>query len=380
MITIPTLVEIRSRLKGYFEGIFGTTITSRSMLNSFVLVQANESKMQYLALGMIQKNILPDLADTEAKGGTLERFGRAFLNRNPTAPTQGVYVVQVTGTVGAVIPVNQQFLSAGSSLSPNYVFVNDTAVTLASTTQSVTVRALTGGLESLLNVGDVLSIVSPITNVGTTATVLSITTTPVDGESIDAYRRKIIDAMRLKPGSWSAIDYRLVGSNISGVSQIYAYAISGQPNRVNCFIEGNTIGVPPSAGVISDVETAIENVRPLIVQQVNYVACPLLPINISIVQVTTISSANRALIQTALEDAINGVRPFIGACDILADRKDTISTNYTTAYTLFLPTEIANAIPSIPFGAVTFTVDGTSETSYQFDNGEVPYLNTISYT
>ena len=43
------------------------------------------------------------LADRELDGGTLERFGRARLGRDPFPASAGLYLIDVTGAAGGII-------------------------------------------------------------------------------------------------------------------------------------------------------------------------------------------------------------------------------------------------------------------------------------
>ena len=380
MINIPTLVDLYNRFITSFQTNFGiSSIPTKSTFRPLAKVHAGELKPIYLAIGDLQKNILPDTAGPEAAGGTLERWGRVFLNRKPFPATQGVYTATVSGEAMAVIPASTTFKSDDDSLSPGYLYILDNAYTMTGSDDVITLRALTAGLEAELEAGNTLTATAPILNVNSQATVATITTSPVDAESLTDYRIKLLTAIRLKSGSWSAIDYRLIGGEVNGVKQIYAYATSGSANEVDVFIEGEVDGTPVAGSIITDYETALELVRPITVRRVNYYATPILDVDIIITQVGTLSSAQRNLINTALTDAIILVRPFIAACDVLADRNDTIATNYIDPYNTNIIQVISSAIPGVAFGAVTFTISGTSQTSYQFDNGNIPYLNSVTY-
>lgn len=380
MITIPTLAELYNRFIASFQTNFGiSSIPNKSTLIPLAKVHAGELKPIYLSIGDLQKNILPDTASPEDGGGTLERWGRVFLNRNPFPATQGVYVAVVSGEAGAIIPASTTFRSNDDSLSPGYLYILDNAYTMTGSDDEITLRSLTAGTVAELAISNTLTATAPLLNVNSQATIDTITTSPVNEESLTDYRRKILDAIRLKSGSWSAIDYRLVGSEVNGVKQIYAYATSGSANEVDVFIEGETDGVPVAGSVITDVDTAISAVRPITVRVVNYYATPILDVDITITQIGTLTTAQRTLIDTALTAAIQAVRPFIAACDVVADRNDTLSTDYVNPYSTNIIQVISAAIPGVAFGTVTFTISGTAETSYQFDNGNIPYLNSVTY-
>ena len=131
-------------------------------LRALASVQAAKLKLFYLAAAFLQKNLFADTADSESLGGTLERFGRVKLNRNPFPAVPGEYDFDVTGSIGATIPAQSTFKSNDSSSNPGYLYVLDNAVTLTATTQTVTLRALVAGLDSALEVADTCTSTAPI--------------------------------------------------------------------------------------------------------------------------------------------------------------------------------------------------------------------------
>lgn len=381
MVNIPLLSTLFNTVKSQLETYFETTIPTYgfSMLRGFAAVHSANLKTLYLVLAKVQKNVFPDTAEPEASGGTLERFGRVFLQRDPFPAIQGQYICSVGGTTGATIPAATVFQTNTAALNPGYNFILDNAYTLTGSADQVQLRALTAGVEAMENIGDVLFTVSPVPNIDRNAAIVSEAVSPVDAESLELYRTNILNAIRLLAGSWSAVDYRLVGGAIAGVENIYAYAVSGQPNEVNVWIEGTTPGTPPGAPTIAAVQTATELVRPLGIFQVNYDAAPINLVEVTINQTTVLTTAQRNLIDGALKAAVTSVRPFIAAADILTERNDTLATDFTAPYSTNIINVIAAAIPSVPFGAVTFTVDGVPSTSTTFDFGNIPYLNAVNY-
>jgi uncharacterized phage protein gp47/JayE len=325
-----------------------------------------------------KKNVWYDTADSEANGGTLQRFGRSIIARNPFPATQGQYTCTVTGNAASIIPAETTFKSDDADQNPGKLFILDTAYTMPGTTGSITLRALEGGTDSSLSVSETLTATSPINGVDATATVTAETVTPEDAEELEAYRAKIDEKVKTEPGSWSAADYRLVGIGITGVGQVYAYADSGNTGEVDVFIEGTTPVADPgpsaSPAVIAAYTAALELVLPLSVWQVNYASSPIKNIKINIAG-SSFTTAQKALILTAMTEYIADIRPFIAAADTLSERNDTLSVNN-------IITVITNTVPGVGFGTVTLYLPDsppTSVSSYQFDNGIIPYLYTITY-
>lgn len=382
MINIKTIAQLYSEVIADLQSAYGVVISvfGKSILRAFAAVQAGKLKLVYLLIGDVQKNIAPDTADPVASGGTLERWGFIKLARYPFPATQGQYTVIVTGSISAVIPAATTFKSDDSSLSPGYLFILDNAFTMTGTSDTITLRALTAGVESKLAVSDTLTATAPIINVNAAAVVTAETVAPINAETTEEYRAKVVESYRLLPQGGADVDYRLWGkTNIAGVAQIYPYAKDGYANEANVFIEAiladSTDGKgTPTGTIITNVTNAVELNRPLTVFEVHYLPVVIKNVKINIAG-STFTTAQKALILTAMTEAIALVRPFIPGADVLANRNDTLSTNN-------IINVILNTLPGSVFGAVTLYIPDsppTSVGSYLFDEGEIPYLDSITY-
>jgi len=391
MITIPTLNQLYLSELSALEAEFNITIPvfGKNFLRALAAVQAAKLKLQYLAIGITQKNIFVDTAESESMGGTLERFGRVKLNRNPFAAVAGQYTCTVTGIAGAVIAAETTFKSDNSSTAPGKLFVIDVEFTFTGTSGSINLRALEAGDASKLAIGNTLSATAPIANVDATATVTAEAVEPLAAEDLESYRAKALAAYRLEPQGGAATDYRLWSYDAQGVEEVYPYAKSGAANEINLFVEAtiadSTDGKgTPSAAILLDVESVVEmdpdttkplnerGRRPLGVFEVHY-----LPVVVKTIDITIASFVGKTFeIEVAIYNAIKAAlalkRPFIGGADILADQNDTLDTNNIIAI-------ILNTRPGSVFGAITLKVDGVTVSSYTFDNGEIPYLNTTIF-
>jgi uncharacterized phage protein gp47/JayE len=392
MTTIPTISQLYTQIVADLEtAMDGQTIPifGKTFLRAAAGVHAAKLKLFYLGLAFLQKNLFIDSADPESKGGTLERFGRIKLGRNPFPARAGQYTVTVTGTVGAIIPESTTFKSNDDSLNPGKLFVLDVAYTLLSTSDSITIRALEAGLNSKLLIGDQLTATAPIALVDKTATVTVETVEPLSEEDIEDYRTKGLDAYRLEPQGGAASDYRLWASDAQGVKQSYAFAKSGYPNEINLFVEAtiadSTDGKgSPSAGLLEDVEDVVEfdpdttkpleerGRRPLTVLQVHYLPVTPKNIDIEINGFVGINATIQAAIFNALKAAINEIRPFVAAADVLENKNDILDINKIISVILI-------ARPGSTFGTVVLKVDSSSVPTFTFTNGNIPFLNTVTY-
>lgn len=374
-MTIPTIKQIYDGAISNFETEFGVTTNpfGQAMLVAFAGVMSGLIYLVYLTASLNDKNIWFDTCDNE----TLIRYGTTILGRYPFPATSAQYTITVTGTIGAVIPASTVFRSDDDSASPGKLYQVTGATTLAATSENIVVNALEGGTASSLSVSDTLTSVSPIINVNSQAVVVTENVTPENAESFELYRAKIGDKVRLSPGSWNAKDYRLVGGTVTGVGQVYAYGVAA--TEVDVWIQGTTpVASPgPSASptVITAYETALDLVRPLPAFTVNVASCPIKDVDVFISRGTfpALTSAQETLVTTALRNFINSVHPFIAAADSTLTRNDTI-------YTYNLSAVISAAIPGIPYAAVTFEVDGTLVATWQADNGEIPFFNSVTFT
>ena len=390
MITTPTLAQLYAANIAALEAEFTITIPvfGKSFLRGIAAVQAAKQKLQYLAIANTQKNIFVDTAESESVGGTLQRFGRVKLNRNPFPATAGQYQCAVSGSISAVIAAETTFKSDDDSTSPGKLFILDNAFTFVATTGNIVLRALEAGTDSKLIVGDTLTATIPIANVNAAATVNSENVAPLAAEDLEVYRDKALAAYRLEPQGGAATDYRLWSYDAQGVQQVYPYAKSGAANEINLYVEAtiadSTDGKgTPSQALLDAVEAVVEQDpdttkplnergrRPLGVFEVHYL--PVTPKNIDITIASYTGVDISAAVTAALELALSTKRPFIAGADILADRNDTFDTNNIIAI-------ILNTKPGSVFGAITLTVAGVSVSTYTFTAGNIPYLNSVTFS
>lgn len=380
MITIPTITQLKDNLLSRLRAEFRVTINSTgdSFLLGLATVLSGLLWLYYQAVSFVQKNIWYDTADSEANGGTLERFGRSILKRNPFAAGKGEYTVSLTATAGSIIPVTAVAVSDDSSEHPGMLFQVTGSYTATGSGDTITLKALQGGTASKLVVGDTLTFTAPIPGVNPVVTVTVETVAPTDVETTEEYRGKIDIVVKTEPGSWSAADYRKVGTGVAGVGQIYAYATSGVSAGVTAYVQGTAdIAHPgPSAApsVVTAYQAALELVLPLGVWTVVYNPSPIKNIDITITMgtFTAYTSDEQTKILNALTAFIHSVHPFIASCDAVADRNDRLATYNISSI-------ISAAVPGKGFSAVTFTVAGTPSTNWLADNGEIPFLNTVTY-
>lgn len=386
MITIPTLAQLNTAIKTALETAYGVTIpaTGRSFLRALVAVQAGKLKSFYLAVANTQKNIFPDTADPASLGGTLERFGFVKLGRLPFQAVAAQYELTVTGQIGGVIPAQTQFKSNDDALSPGIIYILDNDFTLTSSPDTITVRALTPGLEGKLNLLDQLTATAPIALVDSGAYVSLEIVAPFAAETTEEYRTAILNSYRLEPQGGSGGDYRIWSTDAQGVLKVYPYAKTGYTGEIDLFVEAN-IGDSidgkgtPGAALLLAVEAVVEQSpdinlpvnergrRPLQVI-VNFAPISPKTVVITVTGFVGITVAQQALLLTGFTDALNNIRPFVSGTDILSDKNDILDTNKLIGV-------IITQIPGAVFASVSFTVAGLPLATKTFINGDIPWLD-----
>lgn len=385
MIVIPTIQQLYSGYKTEIESNLGIQIPpiGKSFIRALCGVLAAKDKLIYLCVASVQKNIFVDTADPEALGGTLERFGRVKLGRNPMPAQAGIYNVTVTGTSGGTIPASTTFKSNDDSLSPGKLFVLDNAFALSGVTETISLRALDAGTDSILSIGDKLTATAPIPLVDAIATVLLETGTPLPAQTIEDYRKEVIDSYRLETQGGSASDYRLWSKDAVGIKQVYPYAKSGAPNEVNVFVEATINNGVPTTGILTDVAAVIDQNPKIGLQDyergrrpVGIFAVNVLPVTLREVVISFTGFVDFATYQTALQSALTTeiakIRPFVAGSDVLADRNDTLSVGRINSI-------IFGVVPNAQLSTVNLSIDGSNITvPFQFIQGNIPHLNTIT--
>lgn len=391
MVTIPKINEIYNDILSDIQTELGISIPSwkKAFLRALAIVLAGNFYLLYLLLGKIQKNIFVDTADSELSGGTLERFGRIKLGRNPFPATQGKYEVELTGIAGGLVKGGTTFIADDSSHSPGKLFIIDQDYVMPASVGSVVLRALESGTGSRLSIGDTLSASSPIINVDGSALVIVETEIPNSAEPLELYREKVIERFRLSPQGSASADYRLWGKDAAGVKQIYPYAASGRLHEVDVYVEANvtdsTDGMgTPTTTTINDVVTCIEanpvsgrGRRPLAVFAVNVMPVTICRIRITISGFQGLTVPKQNIIFQGLSEAINKIRPFVAGADILSNQNDVLSETkivYIIQDTLrganFNGAEMEMSIGGALYVQVSFK---------QFGLGQIPFLEEVVY-
>lgn len=390
MRAIPNLNELKDAIANDLKQKLNLSDSNlKSVLEAMDSVLAAQFKLVYLFLSDIQNNVFPDTADIEANGGTLERLGRIYLNRNPRPATSGIFKLSVTGTAGAVLRNSLTFKSNENSKNPNQLYILDAEYILTGSSDEIEVRSLGGGIDFDLDVSDEVTITEPVIGVNSTLTVLEVIEQPLASEDIEVYRQAILDAIQLEPQGGSRTDYRIWSSDAQGVRKVYPYVKNGEAGTVQVYVESVLPGTDgngtPSTPLMEEVEDVIffdpDETKPLnergrIPIQATLEVLPIepIPVDVEIIGLNDSSLAVRTSIENNIRAYLLNVRPYIAGADLPRSKNDILYSGRVQS----VVTDVLDS--SNFFTGFVMQVNGVTLNSFEFDLGFIPYLRNTTYT
>ncbi|MFN0254510.1 baseplate J/gp47 family protein [Pedobacter ureilyticus] len=390
MKPIPSTVELQNRLSADITAQLEISdVGMKRVIDTISAVLAGELKLAYLYLQDIQNNVFPDTADLAIDGGELNRIGQIQLNRQPRPATSGIYKVSVDGEAASVLKAGLTFKSNSESKSPGNLYILEQDYILTGTDDEIILRSLDAGPDFILEEEDTLTATEPLIGVDQIATILEVTTQPTAAESIELYRKNVIDAIRLEAQGGARTDYRLWSADAQGVERVFPYVKIGEAGTVQVFLEATVTDSidgngTPSAALINEVIEVITqdpditlptNQRGRLPIGVVLEVLPVVtkPVDIEIIGLQNDTPSVRSSISSNMKDFLFTVRPYIAGTDLSRDKNDVLTAVK------------AQAIVSDTVGnANTFTdfkiyVDGVEQNTYSFSGGIIPYLRNVTY-
>ncbi len=391
MKPIPTIKEINTNISNDLRSKLNLAIDYlKKTLDAFALVLSAQFHLVYLYLSDIQDNMFPDKATTADQGGTLERQGMIYMNRNPFPDSVGSFKVSVTGVAGSVLRVNLTFKSNEDALNAGQVYILDAEYTLTGTADEIEIRSIGAGVDYNLNVGDNLTITEPVIGVDKTVTVTEVLVQPKAGETTELYRQAILNAIQLEPQGGSRADYRQWCTDAQGVRLVYPYVPDVNTGEVFVYVEAtladsNDGKGTPTQSILEDVEDVIE-MDPDITKPINergrrpaqsfpsILPIVLVPVDVAIAGLSDDSQSVRDAIKSSITDFLYDVRPFISGADLRRNKNDIL---YSGKVQSVVTDTLTNGNF---FNLLTLYVGGNAITSYEFTLGNIPYLRDLTYT
>lgn len=239
--TIPALA------KAFFRVVAVVLATSHTGLYRYAV----ERVIQNLALTATEED--------------LELIGREYgVVRKPAETCQ--LEISIDGIGAPTVPITTDWIS-DTNLSR---FDMDAAKTLG-VGPPATITAQVSGPDPNMEIGETLTIDTPIPAVATTATVTDVLNIGVSKEDQEVYRRRVLNEIRTVGGGGNGVDYRTWAEETAGCKQAFPYAgsplvlgLTPLPGDRSVFVEADfdidPDGIAPT-GLLDDVRDNI-NVDP----------------------------------------------------------------------------------------------------------------------
>lgn len=389
MAQIPNLTQLYDNIANDLRSKLNLSDNElKTVLDVFSGVLAAQFKLTYLFLSDIQENVFPDTADTFENGGTLDRQGQIYLGRQRRPATSGLFNIQLIGDLGSTLRKDITFKANDDALNPGQIFVLDAEYILDGT-NIVEIRALEGGTDSLLAVGDTLTLTEPVIGVERTATITEVTTEPLAEETVAAYRQAILDSIQLEPQGGSRTDYRLWASDAQGVRKVYPYAKENDAGTVQVYVEATTEDSSdgngtPTAAILTAVTEVINldpddtldiNERGRIPIQATLEVLPIVitPVDVTVTGLNESSTEIQAAIQANVEEYLLSVRPYVAGADLARDKNDVL-------YSARIQSIVTDTIDNDNFFQdIDVFVNGNAQSSFLFSRENIPYLRNLTF-
>lgn len=206
--------------------------------------------------------------------------------------------VDCTGVDASIIPAGTQLVS-----STGVTYNVTVGATIAGGVATITVAAITFGLETNQAVGVKINFVSPISGVDSEALVATLGLIGgTDREVDDVYRDRIIQRKRNPLQCGSITDYEIWAKQVPGVTRAFVFPQEGGPGTVAVrFMMDDTYGDGiPLAGDVATVQAYIESQMPINV--VLTVTAPVAVVSVIEVRVTPATADVIAAVVLELDD------------------------------------------------------------------------------
>lgn len=334
---------------------------------------------------------LQNLVLTATKGD-LDNLGIEFGVLRKVAESAQL-TITIPGTTGTIIPINTDFVG-----DPNGIrYFSDAQVTVTAGVAAINVTASESGVAGNLLVGDTLSIGTQIAGVDNQATVTVVLTLGVEEETDDAYRDRILFALRITTGGGNAADYKSWSEEVSGVFKAYVFAgqpfdliVTSYPGDRTIYIQADADidadGIAP-ASLLDEVRTAVntdpdtlKSRPPLgLVDATVFIESIIRTeffITITGLDVSAdIEAQVKTDISSAADSYFRSIGPFVEGIDLPQDRNDLITSVSISTIVQDVLTANGGTAQSVGFGLAV----GSFLAQYRLNPNELAKLGLVTY-
>lgn len=312
----------------------------------------------------------------------LLEVGQDKIGRGLFQAIKGEYLCStVVKGGGGDIPLGSIF-----TIEINGVIYSFESTALVAGGDDIPIRALEAGTASELVVSDKLTSKKNLTYAENEITVLSITETPVDTETIEEYRAVVVQAEILRLGNGNASDYILWVANVNGLKTAYPYTAENEAGKAVIYCESiDSAVLVPSAGLI---DNAIDSIKYDIngktqppVEFFEFVNTDyVLPVQITGIKIQVENGVPGELssIESLVRAYLLVKRPFLHTVNKLIEVSEGYNTLENTIALVDIVQLLANA--EVTFDSIIMQVDILNTTGYAvFSKYVVGYRGGSTY-
>lgn len=389
-INLPTTKEQFETNLSNLEGNLNQTspLNNKAFLRVLALIEAGQYTGIYK---WAAQQILGNLVITGI-GEQLDKLGNNYsITRKAAEAAQ--FTIEIPAVSGTIIPVTIDFVGDSNGIR----YRVDAPATAAAGIAIINVTAKQTGTEGNLNIGDNLTIGTPITGAESQATITIITNIGTEQETDENFRQRLLTIIRATTGGANSADFRIWAEEVAGVSR--AYPFSGnpvtdpspdEPPERTVYIESTTNidpdGIAPQslldevrASITADPITGLSR-QPLgltddtlyiesIVRTTFYITITDLILD------SNIEAQAKADIETALDTYFRSVSPYVDGLDAIIDRNDSITDPKCSEVVQDVVGSYGGNVSSVAFGLSP----GTSLPKYQLNQNELAKLGGVTY-
>jgi uncharacterized phage protein gp47/JayE len=358
--TPPTIAAIKAQIITDIEGAIGQSvpILPKAFVRVLAAALAGALSLLYRFGAWIYRQIFPQTADGDALILIGGQYGLTI-----TAAVNAILTATATGVDETIIPAGTIWYIGDLAYS------QISAAEIASGTATITIECLTAGDAGNLDIGDILSLSSPIAGVDGTAVIASIVTSGEDQEATDDFRTRVMERIQRQPQGGSIADYVSWTREVAGI--VKAFAFRTAPGEVTVYPLQAITGSDrvPIPAKITEVQTYVSDpIRRPLCADVLAAAMDELSVDITITGLLPNETDIKTIIEDAIEEYLYAAYPKQYPDEV--DPTDVVSI---AAIWSIIDTAGANAI------SVTMTIGSTPYTSYPLGDDEIAVLGVLTW-
>lgn len=316
MFTRPTLQQLIDRIAADIEARLpgADARTRRSNLAVLARTQAGAIHGLYGYLDFLSRQVMPDTAEADILDRHASLRG---ITRTPSTAATGN--ITFTGTNGIVVPTGTELQRSDGAL-----YKTTADATIASGTATAAVIASALGAAGNAVIATVLTLISPIAGINSTATVAAGGLVSGTNQETDAdLLVRLMEKIQSPPHGGSKADYVAWAKEVAGVTRAWCFPLEGGAGTVTVrFVRDNDSPIIPDAGEIAAVQAHLEEMRP-VTAAVTAAAPTAVPLNFTIA-LTPNTVAVQQVVQAELANLISR-EAYPGATLLLSHIREAIS-------------------------------------------------------